>query len=165
MNENESYHQNTDKVTSKYMIVRISEDKYCLPLKSISEVVPNFEISPVPLSPLYFKGLINLRGQVISVIDMGIKLGKKPVDIVVNSTCVVVFTIENIKIGALFDEVVSVESFAEEKIDGKTYMANDKKNELIQGVIKSKEELLFLIKLKDSLEIDEIKKLVDSKSA
>lgn len=155
---------------SKYLEIRIKEKRYCVPLKDISEVVPQFDISSVPLAPDYFKGLINLRGQILSVIDLSKKLENTKTEVVLKKTCIVIFNIEALKIGALVDEVIAVRSISSEFIDTHSYV-NEKKDNFISGVIKYKEneneeaELLFILDLVKLLDINEIKKLVEQKAS
>lgn len=64
--------QATDAV--RYIVFTLGGERFALPLLAIREVIAPPEITPVPFSPSYFLGIMNLRGQVISVIDLRLKL-------------------------------------------------------------------------------------------
>jgi purine-binding chemotaxis protein CheW len=65
----------TDAV--RYIVFTLGGERFALPLLAIREVIAPPEITPVPFSPTYFLGIMNLRGQVISVIDLRLKLQVK----------------------------------------------------------------------------------------
>ncbi|OUR95438.1 hypothetical protein A9Q84_16530 [Halobacteriovorax marinus] len=144
----------------RYLEIIVSDKHYCVPLKDISEVVPNFEISSVPLTKSHFKGLINLRGQIISVLDLGMRIEKTPTKFVEKQTCIVIFNIDDIKVGALVDEVLAVQLICDSVIDDQNHIKSQK-NLFVTGVIKeeNKSNLRFLLDLIPLLDIDEIKEI------
>ncbi|MCB9060449.1 MAG: chemotaxis protein CheW [Halobacteriovoraceae bacterium] len=144
----------------KYLEVSILDKKYCIPLKDVREVVPRFEISTVPLTPKYFKGLINLRGRILSVIDLGHRLNYKDIEVVPKMTCIVIVSIGGIEIGVLVEEVLCVCSIEDKDIE--EVSTNDKNNEFITGIIKTDNsgELRFLIDLSKALDIKIIQSMM-----
>ena len=75
------------------------------------------DITTLPKVPSFYKGLINLRGQIVSVIDLKEKLGMGRVDVIPKATCIVLSRAGDIVIGTIVDEVVEVAGFTEEQID------------------------------------------------
>lgn len=70
--------KNDGKTRDRYLCFSLGTEEYAIPLLKIKEVIGVPEITPVPFTPSYFKGIINIRGQVISIIDLREKLGIKP---------------------------------------------------------------------------------------
>lgn len=149
----------------KVLEVSVFDRVYCFPLRDVREVVPRFEISEVPLAPSYIKGLINLRGKIISVVDLGRRLQSKDIKIVPQKTCIVIISIDDIEVGVLVEEVNSVRSIDDENISENIPMKNGETT-YITGVIRNNEndQLNFLIDLAKVLEIDLIRRLIEQKS-
>lgn len=74
-NEHRSQSQNDDSL--RYLIFSLSGEEFAIPLLDVKEVIGPSEATPIPNTPSYFKGIINLRGQVISVMDLRLKLNLK----------------------------------------------------------------------------------------
>jgi purine-binding chemotaxis protein CheW len=60
---------------SRYLSFNVGKEQYAIPLLTVREVIGMPEITPVPFTPNYFLGIMNLRGQIISVVDLRLKLG------------------------------------------------------------------------------------------
>jgi purine-binding chemotaxis protein CheW len=65
----------TDVLAKRYIAFLLGDEQYAIPLLQVKEVIEMSRPTPIPQTPPYFKGVINLRGQVISVIDLRLKLG------------------------------------------------------------------------------------------
>ena len=73
----------------------------------IIEIISTYMIRPLPMVPGYIKGIINLRGMVIPVIDLRMRMGKSPAEETASS-CIIVLEIEDVTIGVLVDAVIQV---------------------------------------------------------
>ena len=73
----------------------------------IIEIISTYMIRPLPMVPSYIKGIINLRGMVIPVIDLRMRMGKSPAEETASS-CIIVLEIEDVTIGVLVDAVIQV---------------------------------------------------------
>lgn len=73
----------------------------------VIEILSTYMIRSLPMVPSYIKGIINLRGMVIPVIDLRMRMGKPPVEYD-DSACVIVLEIEDVTIGVLVDSVIQV---------------------------------------------------------
>ena len=70
----------------------------------VIEIITNHSITMLPLAPDYVKGIINLRGQIIPIIDIRLRMGKPSIDYT-SSTCIIVLDINSIQIGIIVDAV------------------------------------------------------------
>ncbi|CDF58038.1 chemotaxis protein CheW [Thermobrachium celere] len=119
------------------VIFNIGKEKYALETRIVHGIEKMMNITKVPTAPYYVSGLANLRGNIISVIDL-----KKYLNIISNNQCenIIIVEVKDEKIGLMVDsvqEVVDVEDEIIEKIN------ND--NNLIKGVINFKEYIVTLI--------------------
>ncbi|MBT3980586.1 MAG: purine-binding chemotaxis protein CheW [Bacteriovoracaceae bacterium] len=141
----------------KYLNFSIGERVYAVPLLKVKEVVSDFEITPVPKVPSWFRGLINLRGGILSIIDLNTKLNQKETDLSVKETCVVIFEIEEVVIGVLVDEVIKVSNYFPDQLSSGDVIKSSNSNKFIESVIKEEDgSLTFLLEVESALGIEEL---------
>ena len=107
-NENIEMSQDAlDDLTGRYLTFYIGDSFYGIELIDILEIIGIQQITPVPGLPYYFKGLINLRGKVVPVIDVRLKFGReeRTYD---DKTCIIVVTIQGMQVGLVVDSVAEV---------------------------------------------------------
>ncbi len=133
MNEVTWIDENEDTLTGKYLTFNLGQEVYGLEISVVTEIVGMQSITEVPDLPVYMKGVINLRGKIVPVIDAGIKFGKPPI-IYHDRTCIIIMEIENALIGLIVDKVNEVIDIPEENVvpppDGKTGFSN----QFIKGI-------------------------------
>jgi purine-binding chemotaxis protein CheW len=120
---------------------------------SANNVVNILELKPitkVPHAPEYLSGVINLRGQVLPVIDMRIKFGMTPIEPTVD-TCIIVLNIniesEEVKLGILVDAVSEVLELEDNQIEPSPTIGTKYKAEFIRGMYKKEESFIMLLNL------------------
>ncbi len=142
----------------QWVTFRLDNEKYGIKVMSVQEVLRMTEIAPVPGAPNYVLGIINLRGNVVTVIDSRKRFGltdKEPDD----STRIVIIEAENQVVGILVDSVAEVADLRASEIDTAPNIGNDDSSKYIQGVSSQKGELLILVdvnKLLTDEEWDEV---------
>lgn len=99
--------EKNDDLSSRYMTFLIGETIYGISLVHVIEIVNVQHIAEVPNIPPYVKGMINLRGKVIPVIDVRLKMYKEPREYD-DKTCIIVITIHDMNIGLIVDSVSEV---------------------------------------------------------
>ena len=104
-----------DTQKDKYLIFKIEEESYGIDIKYVTEIIGIQGITPVPELPDYIKGIINLRGIIIPVMDMR-KRFKMPEQEYNDRTCIIVVDVEDISIGLIVDTVSEVITIEEENI-------------------------------------------------
>jgi len=119
-------------------------------------------------SPEYMKGIINLRGSVLPVIDTRIKFGL-PDKEYTDNTCIVVIDLEldgeTIHIGSIVDEVVSVIEIPKNDIQDPPSIESKYKFEFIHGMAKVEEQFIMLLDLQQVLDREEMSQLVETSKA
>jgi purine-binding chemotaxis protein CheW len=88
---------------SRYIVFTLGSERFALPLLTVREVIAPPEITPIPFSPNYFLGIMNLRGQVISVLDLRLKLQLKTEKNPENA--IVIVDLGNLQLGMWVDSV------------------------------------------------------------
>jgi len=150
-----------------YLLFTIENEKYGAGVHNVLNILEIQPITKIPKAPAYMKGIINLRGVVLPVIDTRIKLDMTPTEFTDN-TCIVVMDFklddEIIHLGALVDSVDSVYEINENEIERTPNIGNGYRTEFITGVAKVNEHfvmILDLVKLFTSDEISCLKKSND----
>ena len=131
--------------------------RYGIDIKYVIEIIGVEPITEVPELPKYIKGVINLRGKIIPVMDVRIKLKKEEKEYD-DRTCIIVVEIENIDIGLIIDKVIEVANIDERNISPppKVNLERYNSNSYIKGIGKIENEVRLLIDCNRLLEDDEI---------
>ena len=106
----------------------------------VTEIITNHAITTLPLVPDYVKGIINLRGQIIPIMDIRLRMGKMPIDYT-STTCIIVLNIDSISIGIVVDAVQQVMDIDKERISP---VPVENQQELINGMISSGDRSVIL---------------------
>lgn len=107
--------ENEDTLKNKYLIFSVGEESYGIRIKYIIEIIGIEEITKVPDIPDFVKGIINLRGKIITVMDARLRF-KKEEKAYDDRTCIIVINIEGITFGLIVDSVKEVASIDESNI-------------------------------------------------
>ena len=91
----------TEVATQKYLTFQTDNLMFGIEAESVIEIITNYPITKIPMVPDYVRGIINLRGQTIPLIDMRLRLSLMPVD----TDCIIVLNVNEMQIGILVDTV------------------------------------------------------------
>lgn len=131
---------------------RLGDEIYGLNVMQIREVLRYSEITPVPGAPYFVLGIINLRGNVVTVIDTRKRFGLSRGDIG-NNTRIMIVEIHQQVLGLLVDSVAEVIYLRQSEIEMTPNVGNDETSKFIQGVCNKNNELLILIDLEKMIEL------------
>jgi len=138
----------------QWVTFRLQEETYGINVMQVQEVLRYSEIAPVPGSPEYVLGIINLRGNVVTVIDTRARFGLPPAE-VTDNTRVVIIEAEKQVIGILVDSVAEVVYLKQSEVDVAPNVGTDESARFIQGVANREGELLILVDLNKLLNDEE----------
>lgn len=143
---------NPDSVITQWGTFRLAEEIYGVNVMQIREVLRYTDITPVPGAPFYVLGIINLRGNVVTVIDTRVRfnLEQGTVD---NNTRIVVVEVHKQVVGLLVDSVDEVTYLDTQDIEKTPNVGNDETSKFINGVCNKNNELLILIDLEKMIEL------------
>jgi len=158
--EKKELNQEEDTQKGRFLTFKLGEESFGLEIKYVTEIVGIQPITNIPEVPNYVKGIINLRGKVISVIDVRIKFKKEPVEYD-ERTCIIVIDIDDISIGLIVDEVSEVVTIKDEDIVPPPSYKTGFQNKYIKGVGKYKDGVKLLLDSNKLLTNEEKQKISD----
>ncbi len=138
----------------QWVTFQLEDETYGINVMEVREVLRYSEIAPVPGAPDYVIGIINLRGNVVTVIDTRSRFGLMPGEISDN-TRIVIIEAEKQVIGILVDSVAEVVYLRNSEIDTTPSVGTEESAKFIQGVSNRDGELLILVDLNKLLNDDE----------
>ncbi len=146
--------QTSDDAISQWVTFRLGEETYGINVAQVKEVLRLTEIAPVPGAPDYVIGIINLRGNVVTVIDTRCRFGLPPIESS-DSSRIVIIEVEGQVVGVLVDSVAEVVDLPASAIEMAPNVGNDDSSKYIQGVTSRDGELLILVDLNRFLSEEE----------
>ncbi|MHC4243245.1 MAG: chemotaxis protein CheW [Planctomycetota bacterium] len=150
------------KKEGKYLTFALGVEEYGLEILKVREIIGYMEITAVPQTPHYVKGVINLRGQVIPVIDLRTKFGMEVTD-VTEETCIIVAEIRsgshNFSTGVVVDHVQEVLDIAGEDIEEAPQFGSGVNTDFILGMGKIGESVKILLDIDKVLGSDDFSSL------
>ena len=129
---------------SQWVTFKLGAETYGVNVMQVQEVLRVTEIAPVPGAPEYVLGIINLRGNVVSVLDTRLRFGleQKPTD---DTTRIIIIELESQTIGILVDSVAEVEDVQRQEVDTAPGVGNEESSRFIAGVVSRQNGLLILV--------------------
>lgn len=139
------------ETTDKYVIFKLDKEYYGLPIESVIGIEKIHTPTRVPNGPTYVKGVINLRGEVIAIIDLRQKLNMETKEINDNNRIIVV-TNDDIIAGLIVDSSSEVIEIPISNIDDPPTSSDGSSSSYIGGIGKSNDKLIILLDLSKILE-------------
>ncbi len=114
---------------------------FAIDATNVGEIITNYPITMVPNVPSFIKGIINLRGQIIPIIDIRERMHKPPLYETTDTSCIIVLDINSTSIGIFVDAVSHVVDIYESKISP---MPPNSSQELVKGMMSLTKEMVIL---------------------
>lgn len=138
---------------NRWVTFRLAEEIYGINVMQVQEVLRMTEIAPVPGAPSSVLGIINLRGNVVTVVDTRELFGLMRED-VTDQTRIMIVECNKIIVGLLVDSVAEVVNLQNTDIDSAPNIGNEENSKYIQGVYSKNGEILILVDLNRLLSPD-----------
>ncbi len=149
----------------------LGEDLFGIDILVVREINRNLDITPINLAPEYLRGLLNLRGQIVTVLDLGERLGLTKRMVAKTSSCIVLKTNQELErngvpeelleatstdvVGLFVDRIGDVIAVNERDIDSPTTHQSGLAKRFMQGVVKLEDKLLITLNTSSILSIDD----------
>lgn len=150
-----------------YLTFKLGQETFGANVSRILNILEMTKITKVPKSPPYMKGVINLRGAVLPLIDTRIKFDLGETEYTTN-TCILVLDIdisgESVHVGALVDSVLEVIEIDDNQIQPPPSIGSKYKSEFIEGVAKINDEFIMLLNMDMIFSTQEVSLLKESSS-
>ena len=143
----------------KYLTFVLAGEEYGIGILKVKEIIGIMAITTVPQTPEYMKGVINLRGKVIPVVDLRLKFGMEAIDYT-EKTCIIVVEIasngQNVMIGVLVDSVSEVLNIKGSDIEDTPSFGNHLNTDYILGMAKTGGKVKILLDIDKVLSNNEV---------
>ncbi len=130
----------------KFLTFFLAGEEYGIEILKVHEIIGLLPITRVPKTPEYVRGVINLRGKVIPIVDARVKFGMPAVE-ATNETCIIVVQIRGLDVGVVVDRVSEVIDIPEEEIAPTPSFGSEFNTELILGIGKTQDRVKILLNI------------------
>lgn len=154
--------------TKKFLTFTLKDEEYGIHILKVREIIGFMEVTPVPQTPEFVKGVVNLRGKVIPVINLRSRFGMEETE-VTDETCIIVVEVEftteedseTIQMGIVVDTVQEVQDIPRDNIDPAPNFGGEIDTEYIEGMGKIEENVIILLDINRVLTDEELVALKD----
>jgi purine-binding chemotaxis protein CheW len=147
------------ETSNQYLTFKLSKDNFAIEILKVREVLDYKEPTAVPRSPEFLVGVINLRGNVVPVVDMRIILGMPQIAVSIES-CIIIIEIsifdEAILVGALADSVQEVVDIIDSAIDPPPKIGTKLRTDFLRGIGKVGSQFVMILNMDKILSIKEL---------
>lgn len=153
--------------SQSYLTFKLDDEIFGSTVNHILEIIEVPKITKVPNAPAFMRGVINLRGRVLPVIDTRIKFGMSSIEDTVD-TCIVVLSVEvdnqEIILGALVDAIQAVIEIEDDEIQDPPSFQSGYRSDLITGMVKRNDDFILMLDMETVFSSQEIIVLKESES-
>ena len=147
-----------DTLKDRFLTFKVKEEDYGIEIVRVKEIVGIQEMTPVPEMPSYIKGVINLRGNVINVVDIRLRFGMEEKDYD-ERTCIIIIQVEDVEVGMIVDNVNEVCVIPDEDIKKNTNLNKSSKSTFIKGLGKLDDKIKMIIDVEKLLTEEELEEI------
>ncbi|MDP2806081.1 MAG: chemotaxis protein CheW [Gallionellaceae bacterium] len=148
-----------DEGQSQYLTFLLGGEMFAIPILNIKEIIEYGSLTTVPMMPAFIRGVINLRGSVVPVVDMALRFGRKAGD-VTRRTCIVIIEIETgdekQDVGVVVDTVSEVLEIPDTEIEQTPSFGAKIRADFIHGMGKINGKFVIILSVNHVLSIDEM---------
>ena len=150
--------------SGQYLMFLLDNGSFAIDINAVREIIQYGQMTPVPLMPDFVRGVINLRGAVVPVIDLQARFGKPPAK-VGKKTCIVIFDSyregERVELGLMVDAVSAVIDIATSQIEPPPQFGGAVRREFIKGMGKVAENFVIILEPHKALDVQEMADLCE----
>jgi purine-binding chemotaxis protein CheW len=144
-----------DTLVNKYLIFTIDKEEYGIEITHILEIIGIQPITPVPDVESYVRGVTNLRGKIVPVIDARLKL-KKDFRQYDDRTCIIIINYKDILMGMIIDKVSEVINLVQEDILPPSSIKKGANSRYIKSIGKYKDKIAFILDCEEIVKTEEL---------
>jgi purine-binding chemotaxis protein CheW len=135
----------------RYLAFTLSNEQFAIPLGQVKEVIGYQNATPIPQSPPYFKGVINLRGQIIPIVDLRLKLKIAKAELG-PETAIIILDLQPLCLGVVVDTIDCVHAFSGADIDTTGGGGGYARQDYVSGIAKKEKQLVILLDIRSALD-------------
>jgi purine-binding chemotaxis protein CheW len=152
---------NEDSQNGKFLTYNLGNENYGISIKYVTEIIGIQNITSLPDLPNYVKGVINLRGKVIPVVDVRLRFNFEERDYD-ERTCTIVININDINVGVIVDAVKEVINISESQIDPPPKVQKGSESRFVKGLGKVNNSVIIILDVDKFLFEEELEKIIES---
>lgn len=149
---------------AQYLTFSLGREVFAMDIRTVREIIQYGPMTTVPLMPGFVRGVINLRGAVVPVIDLQARFGR-PSAVVGKKTCIVIFDAlrdgERVELGLLVDAVSEVIEIAESQIEPPPNFGTAVRRDFIRGMGKVADRFVILIEPDKAFDVEDMAQLCE----
>lgn len=161
IHSNSTQEQGSQGEAERFLAFTLCQEEYAVPLLKVKEVIALTEITPVPYAPSHFKGIMNLRGQVISVIDLRLKFRMSKAE-TTHETAIIILDLNPLSFGVIVDSIDSVLAVERGDLRPPPDVESQVKSDYIMGVTRKDNKLVLILDIDRTLSLEDLKALKKS---
>ena len=150
----------------QYLAFVLGGEALAMPIRSVKEVIQHGSLTRVPLMPAFIRGVLNLRGAVVPVIDLSVRFGKGPTQ-VGRRTCIVILEVEHgenpVTLGVTVDTVSEVLEIGASEIEPAPAFGSALRTDFMAGVAKVGGRFVLILEVDQVLSIEEMAELASAR--
>ncbi|HBH47330.1 MAG TPA: chemotaxis protein CheW [Bacteroidales bacterium] len=150
---------NEQNKSGSYLSFKLGEEIFAVHVNDVLNILEMTKITSIPKAPKYLKGVINLRGMVLPVVDARIKFNMDDTEFTTN-TCIIVMDLEYNKelvhVGFIVDQVLEVLELDKDTIEPAPSLGSNYKAEFITGMARANDEFVMLLNMAKIFSLDEM---------
>lgn len=150
-------------LSRQFLTFMLGEEMFAMPIDDIREIIEFCSLTEVPLMPNFLRGVINLRGAVVPVIDLSVRFGRAPTP-VAKRTCIVIMEVtqeeQTMLLGVMVDAVRAVLTVENDKVEPPLTFGARLRADFVEGMINIKDRFIVVLDVGAVLSVDELSSLM-----
>lgn len=142
--------QNSQNTLNHFLVFRLGKEEFAVSARNVMEILEVPTFTKIPRSPEYMKGVINLKGSILPVVDTHIKFQLPPMEFTIDS-CIIVLNVlldgEHVTVGALVDEVKEVIEIGTDQIGPSPSIGSDYNPDFIEGMARVDGKFIMVLNI------------------
>lgn len=160
--DNESAVESEKELAGKYLLFKVGNEEFGLRILKVQEIIRMQKVTDVPKTPEFIRGIINLRGKVIPIVELRLKFGMEPIADT-DKTCIVVVQVKGgdipVVMGVVIDEVREVRDIMNDEVDEPPSFGSTVSADFIMGIGKLNNRVIMLLDIDTVLSREEVEKI------
>jgi len=159
--------ENSNDGHNKFLTFELKGMTYGVDILGIKEIIEYGQITKIPMAPAYIRGVINLRGNVVPIVDLSVRLGKDPLD-AAKKTCIIILEVEQdgevVVMGFVVDSVNEVIDIIQESVEAPPSFGMDIRTDFVAGMGRVNDKFVIILELNNVLSVIELSEFFDKLS-
>lgn len=151
----------------QYLTFRVGQELYAMSTDCVREIIEYAQVTPVPMMPRLLRGVINLRGAVVPVVDLGERFGSGQTALGSRS-CIVIVELGDAEqpqlLGALVEAVSAVQHIEEGALRPAPAFGHSLRSDFVQGMVRVEDGFITLLQIEQVLSVDELAALAGQRT-